>query len=217
MILYRAFAPVEVPADGDGLTVIGLAAPYGEVVEVDDGEGPYLETFDRGAFAGVVDRWPARRLKVQLEHPARAGMGAWVGRGHAWRDTPEGLHVELRLDDTADGRAAAFKVRDGQTPAMSVAYTPGRSDSRWNPERARTVLHRAAVRAINHVALVPAGAYSQALVTAQRAATVDGLPSTVDPDELPPPPEARPRLSELDGWLATMRGDSPPAGASPGR
>ena len=216
MILYRAFAPVEVPVDGDGLTVIGLAAPYDEVVEVDDGDGPYLEAFTRGAFAGVVDRWPARRLKVQLEHPTRAGMGAWVGRGEAWRDGPDGLHVELRLDDTTDGRAAAFKVRDGQTPAMSVAYTPGRTERRWNEERGADVHYRSAVRAINHVALVPAGAYPSALVTAHRAAGVDGLPSTVELGALPPPPAPRPRLAELDGWLATMRGDSPPDGPPPG-
>lgn len=208
-MLYRTAGLVEV-TDGDGLTVVGMAAPYGEIaVAQDPGGPPYLETFDPGAFGPVIAKWPPRKLKVQLEHPTAAGTGAWVGRGQEWLDGPEGLRVMLRLDDTHDGRAAAFKVRDGQTPAMSISFVPGVTSTVYDAERAAEVVHRQTVRAIGHVALVPAGAYPGALVEAVRAglagealfagpSTVHGAPSTV---YVPP---GRPRLDEATEWLATM-------------
>jgi HK97 family phage prohead protease len=210
-LLYRSFAPVDL--ENDGRTVVGLAAPYGEIALADDGAGPYHETFDRGAFAPVVDRWPARRCKVQLEHPERVGMGAWVGRGQEWHDEPAGLRVVLRLDDTEDGRSAAYKIRDGQTPAMSIAFVPGLSESEYHQDLAAPVLHRRSVRAISHVALVPAGAYGSARVEALRSALaeldVDGPPSTVDGLAVL---VATPRRDALDELLATLRQDSPPTG-----
>lgn len=214
-LLYRSFAPVDL--DNDGRTVVGLAAPYGEIALADDGAGPYHETFDRGAFAQVVSRWPARRCKVQLEHPERVGMGAWVGRGQEWHDGPDGLRVVLRLDDTDEGRRAAFKIADGQTPAMSIGFLPGQSEQEWHAELGAQVMHRRSVRAIGHVALVPAGTYGGARVEALRGA-LDDLhfdddrpPSTVDGPGL----VATPRRDALDGWLATLRQDSPPAGLPP--
>jgi HK97 family phage prohead protease len=212
-LLYRSFAPVDL--ENDGRTVVGLAAPYGEIALADDGAGPYHETFDRGAFAPVVSRWPARRMKVQLEHPERVGMGAWVGRGQEWHDDHEGLRVVLRLDDTEDGRSAAYKIRDGQTPAMSIAFVPGLSESEYHQDLAAPVLHRRQVRAISHVALVPAGAYNSARIEALRTALddlhlddEDRPPSTVDGP-------GAPRRDALAGWLATLRQDSPPAGLPP--
>jgi HK97 family phage prohead protease len=214
-LLYRSFAPVDL--ENDGRTVVGLAAPYGEIALADDGAGPYHETFDRGAFAPVVSRWPARRMKVQLEHPERVGMGAWVGRGQEWHDDHEGLRVVLRLDDTEDGRSAAYKIRDGQTPAMSIAFVPGLSESEYHQDLAAPVLHRRQVRAISHVALVPEhhATYSGARVEALRSALGDfdddRPPSTVDGAEL----AGTPRRDALDEWLATLRLDSPPAGLPP--
>lgn len=214
LILYRSFAPVDL--DDDGRTVVGLAAPYNEVCLADDDCGPYRpyrETIDPGAFRSIVERWPARRCKVQLEHPERAGMGAWVGRGQEWRDEPEGLRVVLRLDDTEAGRVAAFKIRDGQTPAMSVAFVPGVSDTRWHAELGADVVHRQSVRAITHVALVPAGAYPGAQVEALRSGPDgDRPPSTVDGDEGGSPTPAR---DALQAFLATLAAGSPPPAGPP--
>jgi hypothetical protein len=78
-------------------------------------------------------------------------------------------------------------------------------------------MHRATVRAIGHVALVPLGVYSGARVEALRAALddldldEDRPPSTVDGARQ----EAAPRRAALDEWLATLRQDSPPAGLPP--
>lgn len=159
-VLVRAtVAPLEVT--GDGRTVIGLVVPYGRVATVDDGFGPYRELFEPGAFAKPM-KGRAQYVRVHLEHP-----GAWVGRGERWLDTEAGLSMALRLDDTEAGRAAAFKVRDGQTPGLSVGFVPGRTNTKMHPDG--PVEHRLSVKSVHHVALVAQGAYPEAQVTDRKS------------------------------------------------
>lgn len=148
---------------GDGRTVFGMLVPYGEIARVDDGFGPYLETFDKGAFHRVL-RGKPQFLQVQLTH-----NGHWVGRGHAWQDTDAGLCAEMRLDNTEAGREAAFKIRDGQTPGLSIAFQPGQHVTRTHADGTE-VVHRKVVKTIYHVALCAQGAYSKALVDSIRSA-----------------------------------------------
>lgn len=149
---------------GDGRTVLGLLAPYNQVTRVDDGFGPYYEQFDPGCFDRCI-KGSASYLRVQLEH-----NGHWVGRGHAWNDGPTGLAAALRLDDTEAGREAAFKIRDGQTPGLSLAFRPSASDPTRQHSDGISVVHRQRVKALHHVALCQVPAYSQAQVTAVRSA-----------------------------------------------
>jgi HK97 family phage prohead protease len=162
--LVRAY-PSAVEVEGDGRTVVGLLAPYNERAEVDDGFGPYLETFLPGCFTRACKGRP-EYLRVQLEH-----NGHWVGRGSMWRDTSRGLEAELRLDDTEAGREAAYKIRDGQTPGLSIAFVPGKHsrvlvDGKWN-------VKRETIRALHHVALCPVPAYQGAVVEAIRSRSAD--------------------------------------------
>jgi uncharacterized protein len=159
--LVRAFdSAIEV--EGDGRTVVGLLAPYNEDSIVDDGFGPYVETFMPGCFDRAISG-KASYLKVQLEH-----HGRWVGRGSLWRDMPHGLMAELRLDNTEAGREAAFKIQDGQTPGLSLSFYPGNKDARGQRNGMRHVM-RHQVRALNHVALCQFPAYQSALVEAVRS------------------------------------------------
>lgn len=161
-VLIRAVtAPLEVT--GDGRTVIGMVAPYAAVTTVDDGFGVYRETIDRGAFAKVMRLMPANQVRVHLEHP-----GAWVGRGQEWRDSGDGLTMVMRLDDTENGRTAGFKLRDGQTPGLSIGFIPGRTRTRIHDDG--PVEHRETIKSLHHVALCPAGAYTMAQVHAVRSA-----------------------------------------------
>src|SRR5262245_5017654 len=108
----------ELSIKGDGRTVEGMLAPYNQPALVDDGFGPYWETFLHGCFQRCIgNNDNARYLRVQLEHD-----GKWIGRGDVWRDTTEGLCARMRLDDTEAGREAAFKIRDGQTPGLSLGF-----------------------------------------------------------------------------------------------
>lgn len=169
------FRTVEAPVDviGDGRTLVGLVAPYGRVAEVDDGFGPYREVIDRGAFAGVMRAEP-RKIKVQLLH-----RGDWVGRGYQWHDGDDGLRMVLRLDDTEPGRVAAYKVRDGQTPGLSLGFLAGKSRTLVDAEGV-PVVHRERIKFVDHVALCEAPAYADATVESLRSAPVARVAERVE-------------------------------------
>lgn len=175
----------ELEVTGDGRTVTGILAPYNEVARVDDGFGPYWETFEPGCFDRCLRGKPSY-LRVQLEH-----NGHWVGRGEMWRDGPVGLAADLRLDNTEAGREAAFKIRDGQTPGLSLAFIPGQSPTlrRGN----RDIVSRRKIKAIHHVALCATPAYLGAQVAAVREA-----PAATGPPE---------RLVYWREWTERVRRD----------
>lgn len=177
---------VEQPLEltGDGRTVVGLLAPYNEKALVDDGFGPYYETFMPGCFGRCIPKdYRAAYLRVQLEH-----NGHWVGRGDVFQDGPEGLAAELRLDDTEAGREAAYKIRDSQTPGLSLAFMPGNSVERGT-YRGLALVKRRKVKALHHVALCQEPAYKSAQIAAVRSAS-------------PGPPE---RLAYWKDWTERVR------------
>lgn len=151
---------------GDGRTVVGLAVPYGEVITVNDSFGEYRETFDPGAFARVTRARP-NYLKLQIMHD-----GPWIGRGDRWLDSPAGLGIAFRLDDTEGGRTAAFKVRDQQLAGLSIAFIPGKTMTKMHPD-GMPVEHRVTVKSLEHVALVDRPAYADAAVSAIRSKSVE--------------------------------------------
>jgi len=77
----------------------------------------------------------------------------------------------MRLDDTEAGREAAFKIKDGQTPGLSLAFLPSLSGSRTiDHADGKPVVHRQRVKAIHHVALCQHPAYVDAQIAAVREA-----------------------------------------------
>lgn len=185
MDIYVRSFDTELTLSGDGRTISGMLAPYGEIAQVDDGFGPYWETFDRGCFQKCI-RPTANYLRVQLEH-----SGHWVGRGAYFHDQPSGLCADMRLDDTEFGREAAFKIRDGQTPGLSLAFQPMAFNETIKHADGRSVLHRKKVKGLHHVALCQTPAYKSAQVTAVREAP-------------PGPPE---RLAYWQQWTERVRRD----------
>lgn len=184
-LCIRAVAS-DLEVTGDGRTVTGLLAPYNQPAKVDDGFGPYWEMYKPGCFDRCLRGSPSY-LRFHLEHDGR-----WVGRGHAWRDTPQGLYADLRLDDTEAGREAAFKVRDGQTPGLSLAFRIGAAPDAngFETVNGKKVLARRKVKALHHVALCQFPAYATAQVEAVRSAPPEG------------PPE---RLAYWQDWTARVR------------
>lgn len=162
--LYIRSYQSEISVTGDGRTVTGMLAPYNEIARVDDGFGPYFETFEPGCFERCL-RGKPQYLRVQLEH-----NGHWVGRGDLWKDTPEGLFADLRLDNTEAGREAAYKIRDGQTPGLSLSFLPGMTRTVTDKSE-RSVVHRKRIKTIHHVALCQQPAYASAQVAAIREAS----------------------------------------------
>jgi uncharacterized protein len=180
--LYIRSYESELAVTGDGRTVTGMLAPYNEITRVDDGFGPYWETYLPGCFDRPM-RGSASYLRVQLEH-----NGHWVGRGDVWRDGPTGLGAEMRIDNTEAGREAVFKIKDGQTPGLSLAFIPGKSPTRTI--QGKEVVVREKVKTIHHVALCQQPAYRGAQVEMVRSHSYDG------------PPE---RLAYWQDWTARVR------------
>jgi HK97 family phage prohead protease len=180
--LYIRSYESELSVTGDGRTVCGMLAPYNELAFVDDGFGPYWETFQPGCFDRCIKGQPSY-LRVQLEH-----NGHWVGRGDVWRDSSHGLEADMRLDNTEAGREAAFKIRDGQTPGLSLAFLPGKSPTR--NISGKQVVVRERVKAIHHVALCQQPAYMGAQVEMVRSNSYQG------------PPE---RLAYWQDWTSRLR------------
>ena len=178
----------ELKLTGDGRTVVGMLAPYNEIAEVNDGFGNYYEMYAPGCFERCIRSGNAAYLRVQLEH-----NGRWVGRGNRWHDGPKGLAAELRLDDTEGGREAAFKIHDGQTPGLSLAFLATPAGSRQRRIDGRDVLVRERIKALHHVALCMTPAYANAQVEAVRSAP-----------ERTGPPE---RLAYWQQWTERVRRD----------
>jgi HK97 family phage prohead protease len=164
----REFRPddLELRDDPDsGMTVTGLVVPYGveaPIVEPrHDGVIEYREMFVPGAFQRS-QRVPHR---VSLTYSHDTSLGARMGYGTDFHDTPEGLVGTFRLDPSS-----AAKARDILTSshrALSVGFMS--IVPRAGTERAGSLVVRKAVH-VDHVAAVVQPAYTDAAVTSIRSA-----------------------------------------------
>jgi len=147
----------------------GVVVPYGQVAEVRDSPDgrAYRETIARGAMAGLD---PAR---VRLEYMADSTPQSYshhegsrlIGRGVSADLEGDGALMRFRVSKTPLGDEAYELARDGVLTDMSVAFKPvsHRRTKDGIVERTKIDLGR--------VALVAAGAYQGAQITAVRAAS----------------------------------------------
>jgi HK97 family phage prohead protease len=152
---------------GDGRTLVGPVMPWNvEAVVLDRGR-EVVETFERGALAGVdPGRVPltathprdAQQLPIgvttELEERADAAWGAW------------------RVSKTALGDEVLSLAADGVPLGLSVGFVEMPGGSRWSADRRRVTRTRAA---LDHVAVVRVGAYRGAEVVGVRGA--EGRPA----------------------------------------
>jgi uncharacterized protein len=185
-IIVRSFS-AELAAEGDGQTIAGRCVPYREVTTVDDGNGPYQEMFDRGAFRRAI-RSPHRVL-LDFEH--REGILDVVGHATELVERDDGLHGVFRPTG-APGQQAIELIRAGVLTGLSVralVLGPGRRDGGVT---VRTACH------LDRVALCREPAYSGAVLEALRARSSHDEPPTLS--ELRPPPNV-----ELDEKIRALR------------
>lgn len=175
--LHRASHDLEVR--GDGRTVYGILMPFGQEAEVNDGYGPYVESFRRGAFTKTI-RERAGRVKLCLNHDKYNRFP--VGRDTTLREDPAGLYGEFRLSSTRDAEEALTLVRDGVVDSFSVGFLPVKE---------RTI--RPAVIERTEVALLET---SLVAFPAYQGAAIAGVRSTVDVDE-----------DDLREWFGSLRID----------
>lgn len=145
---------VRAAEDGDGLTLSGYIARFGEVTEIDDWLGSYTEEIKRGAFTRTLaERGPAR-IKMQFNHGHDPAFGALpIGVWTDLREDRKGLWGEGRIHDTWHTIPIRAAVESGALDGMSFKFrviadnwrkakTPGERDHRQLTEIA---LHEAGV------------------------------------------------------------------------
>lgn len=139
-------ATLELRADGDGRTVVGIAVPY----DVEQRIGPNLvEVFRKGVFRNVTRA--ANRVKLLYQHKTDAP----IGRAIMLEERDGGLYGEFRISKTEAGDEALELIRDGVLSNLSVGFQP-LEDRKVNGVINRMKAHLA------EVSLVTFGAYGDA-------------------------------------------------------
>ena len=138
-------------ADGDGLTLSGIAVPFNTEYELFDG---YREVIDPDCDFGE------RNVKLAREH------GELIGRITEQTREPDGLHITARIADTPQGREVADLVREGVYDAFSIGFKPISNNVEQRDDGV-TVVHRTAVE-LFEVSVTGIPAYTGAQITGQR-------------------------------------------------
>lgn len=137
-------------ADGDGLTLAGIAVPFNTEYELLDG---YREVIDPDCDFGE------RNVKLAREH------GELIGRITEQTREPDGLHITARIADTPQGREVADLVREGVYDAFSIGFKPVQNTI--EERDGVTVVHRTAVE-LFEISVTGIPAYPDAKITGQR-------------------------------------------------
>jgi HK97 family phage prohead protease len=162
VLTRQSLTKVAIRDGGDGRTIEGPLVPWGVEARVLEGGRMVVETFQRGALAGVepcrvplTARHPRDNqelpigVTVELEERADAAWGAW------------------RVSHTALGDEVLALAGDGVPLGLSVGFIEVAGGSRWSPDRRRVTRTRAT---LDHVAIVRVPAYQGAEVVGVREA-----------------------------------------------
>lgn len=151
-------------ADGDGLTLAGIAVPFNTEYELFDG---CREVIDPDCDFGE------RNVKLAREH------GELIGRITEQTREPDGLHITARIADTAQGREVAKLIREGVYDAFSIGFRPVKNTI--EERDGVTVVHRTAVE-LFEISVTGIPAYPDAKITGQRHIDID---TTTDKEGTP--------------------------------
>ena len=167
MNMLTRFAPdLELAKTSDGRTVCGLICPFDSVAMVDDGAGPYKESFRFGAFAKTIAE-RGDKVKFLSHHNKSVNP---LGRASLLREDTAGVWGEFYVSKTQAGDEALELVKDGVLDSFSVGFAPIRAAR----NTATGVLERTEV-ALRETSLVTFPAYTGAQVASIREETASGL------------------------------------------
>ena len=139
-------ATLEIRAEGDGRTIVGIAVPY----DVEQRITPSLvEVFRKGVFRDVTRA--ANRVKLLFQHKTDAP----IGRAVMLEERDGGLYGEFRISKTEAGDEALELIRDGVLSNLSVGFQPLKDEKRGG------VVNRIKAH-LAEVSLVTFGAYGDA-------------------------------------------------------
>jgi HK97 family phage prohead protease len=140
--------------DGEGRTLEGYAAAFGNVDAVGDIIHP-------GAFAKTITE-RGSQVKLLWQHQ----QGEPLGRVMALREDPRGLFIKAVISDTARGRDALALLKDGAIGEMSIGYDPVVFD--YSQQDAKNIRNLREIK-LHEISLVSFPANAQAQVTSLKA------------------------------------------------
>ena len=109
--------------DGDGLTLSGYIAKFGEPTEVNDWAGTYVEDIRRGAFATTIAERGAGRIKMQFNHGHDPAFGQLpIGVWTELREDRKGLWGEGRIHDNWHTIPIRHAIESGALDGMSFKF-----------------------------------------------------------------------------------------------
>jgi HK97 family phage prohead protease len=139
----------------DGRTIYGIAVPFDQEATVNDGAGPYRESFKRGSFRKTIAE-NLNRVKLLVNHDKYQRLP--IGRAEVLREDAAGLYGEWRISQTREGDETLTLVNDGVVDAFSIGFTPVKEH-----ERSDGVVERLEVK-LSEVSVVAFPAYEYALI-----------------------------------------------------
>lgn len=115
---------------GDGLTLEGYAAVFGQPTEIDSWEGTFTETIRKGAFRkSLRERTPV----MQFDHGRHPLVGSIpIGAIQDLREDDEGLFTSARLSNNWLIEPVRQAIADGSIDGMSFRFEVVRDEWRDN-------------------------------------------------------------------------------------
>ena len=120
---------------GDGLTLEGMAAMFGQPTEIDSWEGSFTEQIRAGAFKkSLRERSPV----MQFDHGRHPLIGSLpIGRIEDLRETDEGLYVAGRITDNWLMQPVRDAIAEGSVNGMSFRFSVVREE--WTDGQGKRV------------------------------------------------------------------------------
>lgn len=109
--------------DGDGLSVSGYIAKFGERTQIEDWLGVYTEEIKRGAFTRTLAKRGPAKVKMQFNHGHDPAFGALpIGVWTDLREDRKGLWGEGRIHDTWHTIPIRAAIESGALDGMSFKF-----------------------------------------------------------------------------------------------
>lgn len=117
-------------AEGDGRTLSGYAAVFGQETEIDSWEGMFTETIRKGAFRkSIRENTPV----MQFDHGRHPLIGSLpIGRIEQLREDDQGLFTEARITDNWLMQPVRDAIAEGSVDGMSFRFEVVREEWRDN-------------------------------------------------------------------------------------
>jgi HK97 family phage prohead protease len=123
--------PFELRTTGDGLTLEGLAAPFNSPTRIHERGRTFDEVIAPGAFHRTLNS--ADRVVMQYDHGQHPVFGSLpIGRIDDMRETPAGLHVTARLNDSWMTEPIRSAIANGAVTGMSFRFSVPDGGDTWD-------------------------------------------------------------------------------------